>query len=338
MDKKVTLRDIAKEANLSVSAVSLVLNHQPCRISLKNRELICSIAQKKHYHANQIARSLVTQRTRTLGLLLPDIENMFFSSLAKNLEENCRRENYALIITNTDDQYQNDRELLQMLIARGVDGLFLIVSNESYRDSSAIRREISASPVPCVMVDRIYPDFPCSRVLFDNEQGAYLAVKHLLRNGHRKIACVANTRFSNNGLSRLNGYRNAMREFGCEIKSQYIMEGDYHIDSGYQAARRIRSTDATAVFVCNDMMTLGMLKRFAEDGVQIPKDYSMVSYDNTPMFSLMSPQITAVEQDVTKLGNHAFRMMLDMIDRKTDGPVEKVLMPELILKDSVRAI
>lgn len=335
VDKKVTLRDIAKEANLSVSAVSLVLNNQPCRISPENKELIRSIAKRDHYHANQIARSLVTRKTSTLGLILPDIENLFFSSLAKNLEENCRREGYALIITNTDDQYQVDRELLQMLAARGVDGLFLIVSNESYRDNSAIRKEISALPVPCVMVDRIYPDFPCSRVLFDNEQGAYLAVKNLLQNGHRKIGCIANTTFSNNGLSRLNGYRRAMKEFGCEIKPAYIIEGDYHIGSGYRAGRRIRDTDVTAIFVCNDMMTLGMLKCFTEDGIRVPTDYSVVSYDNTPMFSIMSHEITSVEQNVTELGDHAFRIMLDILQGRSSAPVEKVLTPKLILKDSV---
>lgn len=335
MDNKVTLRDIAREAHLSVSAVSLVLNNQPCRISPENKIRIRNIAKARNYSANQVARSLVTKKTHTLGLILPDIENMFFSSLAKNLEENCRRAGYVLIITNSNDSCKNDSELVRMLTARGVDGLFLIVSNESYRTGTKLLDEIRSLPIPYMMLDRVFPEFPCDQVLFDNEAGAYKAVRHLLENGHRKIACIGDSEYSDNCRRRVNGYLKAMEEYDCEVRPEYIIKGDFHIQSGYCAGEKFLKTDATAVFVCNDMMSLGLLKRFREEGVRVPRDYSLVSYDNTLTFFLTDPEITSVEQNISKLGNCAFSLMLDRLNGKTGDPVRHVLMPELIRKGSV---
>ncbi|MBM6700676.1 LacI family DNA-binding transcriptional regulator, partial [Bifidobacterium pullorum subsp. saeculare] len=126
MAKKVTLKQIAHEVGLSPASVSLVLNNRPCRISEENRRRIKEVAAREHYIPNQIARSLVTRQSKTLGLIVPNIESRFFSSLAKNLEQRCRAEGYALFITNSDGIPENDVELLNLLVTRGVDGLFLV--------------------------------------------------------------------------------------------------------------------------------------------------------------------------------------------------------------------
>ncbi|MBD8500386.1 LacI family DNA-binding transcriptional regulator [Paenibacillus arenosi] len=335
---KITIKDIAREANLSLSAVSQVLNNKPCRVSEEKKELIRSIAKKYNYSPNQIARSLVTKRTHTFGLIMPDIENIFFSSFAKRLEANCRRHGYALIITNTDDKYAEDQEMMDLLIARDVDGLFLIVSTESYQYVEMMADRLKRLNIPYVMVDRVYPEFNCNKVFFNHEMGAYLAVKHLIEQGHRKIGCIANKLSSVNRDYRLDGYMKAMREYGCEVHDHYIMEGNYRIHSGYHATQELLKTDITAFFVCNDMMTLGVFRKLHESGYAIPQDYSIVSYDNTIAPFLSDIKLTSIEQNVGELGDTAFQVLFDKLNNDQLAHQEICLLPKLIINASVKPI
>ena len=331
---RITLKDIAEKANVSISAVSLVLNDKPCRISQKKREKIKQIAEEYNYAPNQIARSLVTRQTKTLGLIIPDIENIFFSSLAKNIEEQCRKEGYMLIIVNSNDNYQDDLDLLNLLNARSVDGIYIIPSNESYKSNHTLVTKLKSLKIPYIMMDRVFPEHACDKVLFDNEYGAYLAVRHLLENGHRKIACISSTD-SNNGRLRLGGYKKAMEEFSCEIKSNYIIEGDYRIESGYKAGNKLINEDITAVFISNDMMSLGFLKSLYEQNKKVPDDYSVVSYDHSIYPYVFGVELTSVEQNIKILTENACQLMF----RKLKGPrtpnEEICLIPTLIKKNSV---
>lgn len=332
---KITLKDIAEKANVSISAVSLVLNERPCRISDEKKKLIKDIANKYNYSTNQIARSLVTKQTKSLGLILPDIENIFFSSLAKHMEEYCRNKGFTLIIVNTNDRYEEDVKLLDFLYGRSVDGIFIIPSDESYNDNTIIIEKLKKLTIPFVMLDRVYDDFECDKVTMDNELGAYFAVKHLLDYGHRKIGCITNTS-SSNGEQRLRGYERAMNEYGCEIKPTYIVEGDYRIEGGYIAGEKLIKEDVTAVFITNDMMSLGFLKILHEKNKKVPNDYSLVSYDNTLTPYIIGVDITAVEQDVEKLAHCASDLLLTKIKNPKRPPEEILLSPILIEKASVR--
>ncbi|NMM55521.1 LacI family DNA-binding transcriptional regulator [Paenibacillus aquistagni] len=335
---KVTIKDIAREANLSLSAVSRVLNNKPCRVSEEKKELIRSIAKKYNYTANQIARSLVTKKTNTFGLILPDIENIFFSSFAKRLEANCRQHGYALIITNTDDKYAEDLEMIDLLLARDVDGLFLIVSTESYHYVEPMMERLSKLSIPYVMVDRVYPEFDCNKVFFNHETGAYLAVRHLIEHGHQRIGCIANKLSSQSRDYRLDGYMKAMQEYGCEIRDEYIVEGDYRIHSGYHAAEQLLATDISAFFVCNDMMTLGVFRKLYEGGYSIPGDYSIVSYDNTIAPFLSDIKLTSIEQNITELGNTAFEVLFAQVGNE-ELPVKEIcLLPKLIENETVQSL
>ena len=171
---KVTLKDIAREVGLSPTAVSLVLNDRPCKISAESRARIKEVARKKRYIPNQIARSLVTQHSQTLGLIVPNIESRFFSSLARALEVACRKRGYLLLITNSDDSSHNDADLVRLLVNRGVDGLFIVVADE-LRYASGLKSILEQLPVPYVMVDRFIEGLDCDRVGFNNEQGGYPA-------------------------------------------------------------------------------------------------------------------------------------------------------------------
>ncbi len=223
-----TLKQIANEVGLSPSSVSLVPNDRPCRISKENRRCIKEVAARGHYVPNQIARSLVMRESKTLGLIVPNIENRFFSLLAKNLERRCRAEGYALFITNSDGLPENDLDLLGLLVTRGVDGIFLVVADE-LTDDSALTDELSHLPVPYVMIDRVADNLSCDEVLFDHERGGCMATKHLLEKGNERIVCMVDAAKSMTGRKRLAGYERALAETGVAFDPSLVVETDYYI-------------------------------------------------------------------------------------------------------------
>ena len=332
--QKVTLKQIANEVGLSPSSVSLVLNGRPCRISEENRRRIKEVAAREHYVPNQIARSLVMRESKTLGLIVPNIESRFFSSLAKNLEQRCRAEGYALFITNSDGLPENDLDLLTLLVTRGVDGIFLVVADE-LADDSALVNELSHLPVPYVMIDRVVDNLACDKVLFDHERGGYMATKYLLEKGHERIACMVNAAKSMTGRKRLAGYERALAEANVTFDPSLVIETDYYISDAFEASTKVLDTDATAVFASSDNIALGLLKRLYKCGRRVPSDYSVVSYDNSAADALFEPALTSIEQDVTMLSEHAINMMLRKIDKPTARPIERVLEPRLVVQGSV---
>ncbi|WP_293820398.1 LacI family DNA-binding transcriptional regulator [uncultured Parolsenella sp.] len=341
MAPKVTLKEIAREVGLSPTSVSLVLNNKPCKISEANRKRIKEVARKKHYIPNQIARSLVTQHSHTLGLIVPNIESRFFSSLAKNLELRCRKLGYALFITNSDESPTADAELVRLLVNRGIDGLFLVVSDEFTTDAQLLE-DLSQLPVPYVMVDRFIDGLACDKVRFDNVEGGYLACRHLIECGHRRIACIANTR-SHTGDERVAGYRHALDEAGLPFDESLVLHSDYYIPTAYEAAGQLTGLDVTGVLATSDNIALGVLKRLYEEGRRVPRDYSVVSYDNSAADSLFEPALTSIEQNVGELSEAAIGLILQRLDEyargeEGKGPQERLLTPRLVLKDSVREL
>lgn len=333
--KKVTLKDIAKEAGISVGAVSLILNNKPCRISEENKEMVKKIAKEKNYVVNQAARALVTKKSHTLALLLPDIQNTFFSALAKQLEEDCRENGYYLMFVNTNDSFENDKKLLMSLDARGVDGIFIIQSNESYYYYQQFKNQVEDLHIPYVMVDRSFDNMECSQVRFDNQKGGYEATKYLIEEGHQKIACIYMDDYCGNGTHRMKGYKQAMEEANLPIEENYLIVGDNRYQSGYDVVKFILETDVTAVMICNDMMTLGFLKGLYECGKKVPKDISVVSYDDSLSDYLFEIELTTVAQNVEILAKESTEMMMELLADPWSKPRKLILDPKLIIRNSV---
>ncbi len=335
---KVTLKEIAREVGLSPTAVSLVLNDRPNKISAEKRKLIRDVARKKGYVPNQIARSLVMQHSQTLGLIVPNIVSPFFSSLARELEIRCRAAGYALFITNSDDRSENDLELVRQLINRGVDGIFLVVASEP--PCEGLLSLLKTLPVPFLLVDRVIPGFDCDRIGFDNQQGGYLATRYLLSYGHRRVACLVNTE-SGTGQARLAGYSQALAEKGLEVDPTLIFKSAYYIADAHEAARALLASDATAVFASSDNIALGLLKRLYEENLRVPRDYSVVSYDNSAADSLFEPALTSIEQNVAELASGAIEIMMARLGEGkavAGETVTRVLTPRLVVKASVRRL
>lgn len=277
---------------------------------------------------------MVTRKTQTLGVLIPDIENIFFSSLVKSLEMHCQEQGYMLLIVNSDDRYEREQELLSTLTARQIDGLFLVPSNESFahREESVNRlRKIS---IPLVCIDRVYDELNADSVCFDNRIGAFEAVSHLIDMGHRRIGCIAVSSSQTSGKARLAGYLDAMEQHGLPVEEGFICEGDYRLQSGYEAAAKLLPS-TSAVFAGNDMMALGFLKYLSEQGISVPQDYSVVGYDDVVNSYLINLELSSVSQNVELLGAEASRLMLLRLGEATGRRTSIYLTPELVKRMSV---
>ncbi len=330
-----TLKDIAKVTGVSIAAVSLVLNKKPIRISEEKRAEIIRTARELNYKTNQAARSLVTMQSDLLGLIVPDIENTYFSRLAKYLEKKCIENNKVLLILNSNELLSTDLRLLDILVSRQIDGIFICPSYESFQ-SPEFRDRLEHIGVPVVMVDRVYDDAAFSRVYFDNTQSAFAAVELLIRNGHEKIAIIAPPQNADTGYSRLEGYKQAHLAHGIPIDQSSIYFGDYSFQSGYNAGQEILKTDVTAVFSCNDGMTLGFLKALREAQLKIPEDISLISNDNIPEDFSFGISITTIVQNVNRLAEEAYSCLERTTSAKSTET--RILRPELFIRGSIRSL
>ena len=228
---------------------------------------------------------------------------------------------------------------MRLLVNRGVDGLFVVVSDE-LRPGHELASMLEQLPVPYVMVDRFIEGLDCDKVGFNNEQGGYLATSYLLGRGHERVACLINKE-SNTGLERMAGYERALRERGIEPDPELEFHTAYYIDDAYESAKGFLKTDATAVFASSDNIALGLLKLLYAHDLRVPRDYSVVSYDNSAADSLFEPALTSIEQNSGELADAAIDLLFARLaeaDAGTEpkGSVSTILRPKIVVKNSVR--
>ncbi|SCC80109.1 transcriptional regulator, LacI family [Bifidobacterium commune] len=347
MKKHATLRDIATAAGVSITTVSLVLNNHPTRVSDEKRALIKHEAERLHYIPNQTARSLVTNQSMLLALLVPDIENLFFASLAKQVEDACSTDGYSLIIANSNDSKANEIKLLRQFESRNIDGLFLIPSSESTKDSTDLRQKVAQMNCPVVLTDRLVREKWCDAVGSDNYCGGQLSAKLFVEAGHTNIACISGRHDNGNAEARKAGFVNELRKNNIEIDPELDCYGAYRFDGGYQVADQIIDSDATAVFCCNDLMALGFSKRANERGLSIPHDISVAGYDNVMNSLGIASDLTTIDQDVPSLVQACHDRMMNRINRQNDSteqtpwlsdPQTLLIKPRTVIRDSIRSL
>lgn len=335
---RVTLKDIAKETNLSVSTVSLVLNRKSCRVSESTRNIIIETAKRMNYHPNQLAVGLVKQETKTIGLIIPDISNHFFSNLALGIDEEMVKNERNIMLINTNDQPERDLKSIEVLTSRGVDAIILTSSSNikaSLIDS--YKRLINNSPIPIITVDRCNPVFDCSALKLNNKKGAYHAVNHLLSLGHKNIACITGPANSGSSQERLSGYQWAFEEAGLTLPEHYIFQGDYSRQSGNNLTERIlKETDATAIFAFNDLMALGAYHCLRQKGLSVPDDMSIVGFDNIDFSDMLEVPLTTVNQPAYEIGRAAAKRALSEITHPNEGKQTINFEPNLIIRKSTR--
>lgn len=333
----VTLKDIAKKANVSVATVSMVLNDKPgSRISERKRKEIKEIAEKLNYVPNQSARTLVMNKSMTIGMIIPDLENAFFSSLAKQVEDLFRKQGYAVVIVNSNDSFDTDIELIELLASRSMDGILYAPGNESFKDAEKITELFKRYRIPVVFVDRVFGS-EFSSVSFDNYSGSYIATEYALSLGHHKIAYISSGRESINGMNRFRGYCKALIDYGIDVKKELIYEGSFHHESGYLAVDDLLKYEPSTLITSNDMVAYGAMKRLKELGLDIPNDMSIIGYDNLMFSDILDVPLTSVEQDVVLLAYETVDLLMKVME-DIDYIENIVLTPKLIKKESVKIL
>lgn len=323
-----------------MSIVSRVLNKKTAkyRISKETEKLVLRTARELNYRPNQLARGLRLRKSHTIGLVAPDISNPFFASIIKTAEGVAHSLGYTLVVCDSDENSQLEVEHVGLLQAKGVDGLVVLPVGQKRAHLDAV---ITAG-LPLVTADRSFPDLKASSVVIDNYAGARDAVEHLLEHGHTRIAIIQGLRETITNRERLRGYLDALAKFDLPVDESLIVGNDFRRENGYvETMLLLRSSrPPTAIFTTSDLITLGALQAISEQGLEVPRDISIVAFDDVESAEFFRCPITAVSQPRESIGQVAIKLLTDHIrDQRGSQEVRSiVLKPTLIIRESVASI
>lgn len=334
---KPTIKDIAHETGLSSTSVSLVLNNRPNKLSEHSKKTILETAMRLNYRGMNDNRLLSDHKTRNIGQIIPDTTNFFFSKLVHGVEVVANANKYGLLISCSGNDTQREMDAIESMIGKGVNGILITTSAQT--DAAMYRSIFALYDIPVILVDRTMPTLPFSSITFNHKKGGFLATKHLLDLGHRRIACLTGGPETNpNAVQRIDGYRWAFSEIGERVSKDWLFQGDYSDQSGYDLADAILGGGFTAVFSCNDMMAYGLYKRARELNIRIPEEFSVVGFDDLEFSCLIDPPLTTIRQSSFELGQEAAnRLILEMGD-STISHQSIYFEPSLIVRSSTQAI
>jgi len=334
----VTIKDIAKALGISTSTVSRALRDS-YEISPETKQMVLECAEKLNYKPNPIALSLKERRSRSIGVVVCEIANNFFSQVINGIESIAYDRGYNVIISQSRESYDREVIDLQYLASRSVDGLLISLSTET-SDLSHLRT-LHERGLPIVFFDRITEEINTHKVVIDNFKGAYDATSHLINNGYKNIAVLTNSEFLSITTERLAGYKEAMQANGLKINSSYIQHCFYggmifsEIEEAMNKLLMLKQKP-DAIFTTSDKLTIGCMKTISRRGLSIPDDIAIAGFSNTDIAELINPPLTLVRQPAEEMGRAATELLVQLIESKR--PVtefeKRVLIPELQVRRS----
>ncbi len=326
-----SISDVARESGVSIFTVSAVVNNKS-HVGKNLRERVEEAIRKLNYRPNLIARSLIKQKTQTIGMIVPDIVNPFFPMVVRGAEDAAQKQGYNLLLCNSDDTLAKEETAIELLLSKRVDGILLTKAAGEF--SSSLSQMIKEVNIPFVLVMRTYPHLTKDAVISDDYQGAYEAVCHLARSGRRRIGLISGPLKISNAKERWRGFRDALEEKKLPYEPELVVEGDYRIESGFRAGHALLSHRPDGIYVANHLMTIGLLRAVDEMGLQCPEDFGLVSFDDYPWLSVFRPRLTTVELPKHQLGSEAAELLIQRIGGNHGKPVLKKLLPELRIRES----
>lgn len=342
---RVTSKDVAKKAGVSRATVSLVLNNVPnARISNQTRQKVLAAAQKLNYSPNILAQSLKTRRSKIIGLIIPSITNPFFPSIAQGVEDVAVANGYNIFLCNSFRNAEKENSYIRALAGRQVDGI--IFASMTYNPQAV--QKLQKDGMSIVAFDRRIIDTEVDSVMFDNTKGAEMAVEHLLSLGHRKIAFLSGPLHISSRQERLEGYKKALKKHGLPLKPEYILQDNfeekegrdtsYEMEAGFRMAERLMQElpEVTGVFAVNDMTALGVLKSVKAKGLHVPRDLSLIGFDDIILAEMSDPPLTTIKQPKYEMGKAAAELLISRLDGKKQFESRHLLLfsPELVERSS----
>ena len=332
-----TMQDIANDLNVSVVTVSKVLRNQG-RISDATRKRVLCRAKELNYQMNWVARSLVTRRTFTIGLLLPEFAHPFFAEVARAVAHTVRPQGYHVLISSFEEDPELEASEIDSLLARQVDGL--IIASSQPPSQLKVFKRVQERKTPYVLIDRPIAGLRASFVGADNRAIGYLATGHLIEKGCRRIAHLHGPEMRI-ATERLEGYRHALVKGGFTPHSAYIVSGGHGDDTGYLGMRQLLQLSALpdGVFCYNDPVAIGAMKAILEAGLKLPQDIAVVGAGNVRYSDLLSVPLTTIDQGTCRIGALAAELLLARIGSKRSIRPQKILIPpKLVERESTRRL
>ncbi len=312
---KKTIKDIAKEAGVSIATVSFIVNGKDQHISEATRQRVKDVMKKYNYIPNAMAGSLVTRRTGIIGLVLPDITNPFFPGIARGAEDRANEEGYSIIFCNTDDKIEVEEKYIESLTSKMVDGIIIAHSSNSEEMGEILER----TQIPVILIDR---DFDSKnilgKVLVNNKQGAYEAVCHMVEKGYKKIAYLSGSLKTQTAMDRLEGYKEALLAKNLPLEEQLIKYGEYRAEWGRKGVKELLTEKRgfDAVFCGNDLIAIGAMKELLKNGYKVPEDKGVMGFDDIYMAQMVEPELTTVKQPNYEMGYQAVDLLIKHLKEK----------------------
>ena len=330
-----TIKDVAKMAGVSTTTVSHVINKTRF-VAEDTEKLVLQAIKDLNYSPSAVARSLKINTTKSIGMIVTTSETPYFAEIIHAVEEHCYRQGYSLFLCNTQNNAEKIRNHLDMLAQKRVDGI-LVMCSEYLPDSLNILTNFET--IPMVVMDW-GPNVDTDIIQDNSFNGGYLATQHLIENGHKHIGIIAGELSKTTAKTRYEGFVHAMQEAGLIINPNWVMEGFFEPEDGYECMNKILRQDTlpTAVFCCNDVMALGAISAITEKGLRVPDDISIIGYDNIHSSRFYAPPLTTIHQSKSRLGAQAVNLLFERIANKDNERETIEIHPELVVRKSVKKI
>jgi LacI family transcriptional regulator len=327
-----TISDVAKLAGVSTMTVSRVINNSGY-ISQETRERVERAIVKLGYVPNALARSLRFKQTKTIALILTDITNPFFTTVARGVEDTASEQGFSVMFCNTDESQSEETEHLYVLLQKQIDGVLLVPASESAESVSLLQER----GTPVVVLDRRVPGARVDAVRGDSEQGAYQLIRHLLDLGHTHVAVLSGPPTVSTAADRVAGYYRAMAEAGLDAHAAQVCYGHYTQESGYQMAQQALAATPrpTALFAANNFIAIGAFRALREVGLSVPDDLSVVAFDDLPPAMVIDPFLTVAGQPAYEMGQRAAELLFARLAGEAQAEPQEIVLPtQMIIRRS----
>lgn len=319
----VTIYDVAREANVSMATVSRVVNGNP-NVKPATRKKVMAVIERLEYRPNAVARGLASKKTTTVGVIIPDISNVFYAELARGIEDIATMYNYTIILSNSDQREEKELKLIENMYGKQVDGIVMMSDSLTPAISNALQR----SSVPVVLAGTVDETKNIPSVNMDYLQAAYEAVQTLLSNGHKRIAFVSGPFTSTiNRHFKLEGYKKALTEAGLPIDEEMIIEADDSYESGLESSKQLLSLTEppTAIFAGNDELGIGLIHGAFDENYSIPNDIEIISFENSKLARMVRPQLSSVVVPLYDIGAVSMRLLTKFMNKEAIDDTTVVL-------------
>ncbi len=330
-----TIEGIAKRAGVSKRTVSRAINNQ-YGIKAETRKKILDIIADLNYRPNALARALVTKQTKTLGLIVSDNANPFYAKLVRGVEDKATEKGYSVILFSTDEEYEKELKGIHLFIEKKVDGI-LVTPTQTHNEDIL---ELQERNIPFVLMNRHFDDLETDYVIDDNKKGAYDAVNHLIKLGHKRIAHITGPFRISSVRERLQGYRDALTHNNIAFDRSLVIESDLHMESAEEITKRLlrMKNRPRAIFAYSDLLAITALKTIKKEGLKVPDDVALVGYDDIDFSALLEVPLTTVSQPSYNIGRKSAAILIDGLEKgSTPGFQQLVLKPQLIIRASCGA-